>query len=216
MNFQIWAIAVYLVFINLKGVSSMKLHRELDITLKSAWHLGRRLREDMMTGNNLFLGTIEIDETSIGCKGSNKHALKKLSAAKTAVANSEVVGAKDRNIIQVSAKAVSCSDERTLKSSVNENTVTGFTVYAVEGRAYQGIEQREHCKVKHWVAEYVNGQGQTYRIDSFWSILERGYHSKFHLFSAKHLNRYVDEFATRYNQSRYARHLQDILEQYAR
>ena len=34
-----WAIAIYLSLTNLKGVSSMKLHRDLGITQKNAWHL---------------------------------------------------------------------------------------------------------------------------------------------------------------------------------
>lgn len=42
---QVWAIAIYMVVTNLKGVSSMKLHRDLDITQKSAWHLAHRIRE---------------------------------------------------------------------------------------------------------------------------------------------------------------------------
>ena len=39
LGFQIWAIAVYLVSTSLKGVSSMKLHRDLEITQKglSPW-----------------------------------------------------------------------------------------------------------------------------------------------------------------------------------
>ena len=45
LGFQIWAIAVYLMSTSLKGVSSMKLHRDLGITQKSAWHLAMRLRK---------------------------------------------------------------------------------------------------------------------------------------------------------------------------
>ena len=36
---QKWAFAFYLYSTNLKGVSSMKLHRDLDITQKTAWYL---------------------------------------------------------------------------------------------------------------------------------------------------------------------------------
>lgn len=45
-----WAIGLYLYSTNLKGVSSMKLHRDLDISQKSAWHMAHRIREmyDMM------------------------------------------------------------------------------------------------------------------------------------------------------------------------
>ena len=40
-----WAIAAYLMTTNLKGVSSMKLHRDLGIAQSSAWHMLHRLRE---------------------------------------------------------------------------------------------------------------------------------------------------------------------------
>ena len=40
-----WCIAFYLFSTNLKGVSSMKLHRDLGITQKSAWHMAHRIRE---------------------------------------------------------------------------------------------------------------------------------------------------------------------------
>ena len=65
LGFQIWAIAVYLMSTSLKGVSSMKLHRDLGITQKSAWHLAMRLRKALEDdGVKLpFAGPVEADET---------------------------------------------------------------------------------------------------------------------------------------------------------
>ena len=57
----------------------------------------------------------------------------------------------------------------------------------------------EHESVKHSISEYVNGQAHTNGIESFWATLKRGYHGTFHHISPKHLNRYVNEFATRHN-----------------
>ena len=45
LSLQVWAIALYLLTTNLKGISSMHLHRDLNITQKSAWHLAHRIRE---------------------------------------------------------------------------------------------------------------------------------------------------------------------------
>ena len=39
IGLQKWVIALYMVATSLKGVSSMKLHRELGITQKSAWFI---------------------------------------------------------------------------------------------------------------------------------------------------------------------------------
>ena len=41
---QKWAIAIYLLATSLKGVSSMKLHRDLDITQKTAWYMLHKIR----------------------------------------------------------------------------------------------------------------------------------------------------------------------------
>ncbi len=49
LTLQIWAAALYLMSTSLKGVSSMKLHRDLGITQKSAWHLAHRIRQSRST-----------------------------------------------------------------------------------------------------------------------------------------------------------------------
>ena len=36
-------------------------------------------------------------------------------------------------------------------------------------------------------------------IESFWTLLRRGYHGVHHHMRHKHLKKYIDEFATRHN-----------------
>ena len=55
LDYQTWAIAMYMMVTNLKSVSSMKLHRELAITQKTAWHLAHRLREGLVSGSSPFI-----------------------------------------------------------------------------------------------------------------------------------------------------------------
>ncbi len=71
LGYQTWAITIYLVTTDLKGVRSMKLHRALEITQKSAWHLAHRLRKAFEGVNPLFSGPVEADETDIGGKRKN-------------------------------------------------------------------------------------------------------------------------------------------------
>ena len=68
IGFQKWAIAIYLWSVSLKGVSSMRLHRDLKITQKSAYFMAQRLREAWTEGHGGMAGPVEIDETHIDGK----------------------------------------------------------------------------------------------------------------------------------------------------
>ena len=48
LGIQVWAIATYLMTTGLKGTASMKLHRDLGVTQKTAWHLGACPRFDVV------------------------------------------------------------------------------------------------------------------------------------------------------------------------
>lgn len=65
---QKWVFALYLYVTNLKGVSSMRLHRDLDITQKSAWFMVHRIRKALKGRASLFAGPVEVDETYMGGK----------------------------------------------------------------------------------------------------------------------------------------------------
>ena len=77
LGFQLWAIALFLFATNLKGISSMKLHRDLGFTRKTAWFLAHRIRETWqetsawLPGFHPFDGPIEADETYLGGKRKN-------------------------------------------------------------------------------------------------------------------------------------------------
>ena len=56
----------------------------------------------------------------------------------------------------------------------------------------------DHMSVRHSVGEYVDGMAYTNGIESFWSMLKRAHKDVYHKISAKHLQRYVDEFSGRH------------------
>ena len=68
LDYRTWALAVYLLTTNIKGISSMKLHRELGIKQQSAWHLAHRIRQAWVTAQEQLHGEFEIDETFVGGK----------------------------------------------------------------------------------------------------------------------------------------------------
>ncbi len=196
-----WVVAMYLMTTNLKGVSSMKLHRDLGIAQSTAWTLAQKIRQGWIRDDKLG-GTVEVDETYLGGKYSNMHKSKKPRMVGAGTQDkTPVVAIKERKSKKIKAKVTRPVSSITLQRMVKESVEEGSTVYTDQNRGYIGLRKKNyrHESVNHSVGEHVREQAHTNGVESFWAALKRGYYGTYHRMSEKHLDRYVTEFSGRHN-----------------
>ena len=158
-----------------------------------------RLRESWKTlaGVDKMEGPVEIDEVYLGGLEKNKHADRKRPGSQGGAGKVAVVGIKDRATNMISAQPVPETTKATLEGFVEDYADDTVTKYTDENQAYSGLVNHE--SVKHSVGEYVRGQVHVNGMESFWSMVRRGYAGVFHHISEEHLHRYINEFAGRHN-----------------
>ena len=205
IGYRNWAFAIYLVTTSLKGVSSMKLHRDLGVTQRTAWFMLHRIRESWtQQAGELFDGPVEVDETFIGGKAKNMHHArrKRVITGRGGRGGGKVpvIGIKDRATGRIVARPVAGTSRLDLVSVIEETVKPGAKVFTDEHSSYRRLYLNyQHGSVIHGGHIYVRGEVHIQGIKSFWSLLKRGYHGTYHHMSPQHLHRYVDEFVGRHN-----------------
>src|SRR3989344_2885988 len=71
-SLQLWFYAIYLMVQTRAGISAKQLQRELGVTYKTAWRMFTQIRKLMSDSGSPLDGEVEVDETFIGGKTSNR------------------------------------------------------------------------------------------------------------------------------------------------
>jgi transposase-like protein len=87
-----------------------------------------------------------------------------------------------------------------LQTIIKGTVQKGSIVISDEWKGYNGLSAKfNHLRVNHSQDIFVDGIAHTQSIDGFWSLFKRGILGIYHNVSEKHIDRYVTEFAQRYN-----------------
>ncbi len=181
----------------------MQMSKELGVQYRTAWHMLHRVREACGRGDFKLSSVVEVDETHIGGKESNKHASKKPNAGRGAVGKAPVAGVRERGG-KVKAKPVERTNAATLAPFVEDNAAQGATVYTDDAAACGAlptvINQYQHDVIRHGAGECVRGAVHTNGIEAVWAALKRSIHGTWHHVSPRHLGRHVSEATFRLNE----------------
>lgn len=193
-----WVMAFHMMCSAKKGVSALQLKRNLGISYQSAWHLAHRIRyamtQEPLAG--LLQGVVEVDETYVGGKNQKGMQGRKVGPKKTAVVALVQRGGQIRNRVMVDVST------KNLREAVMDNVSRRAKLMTDQFRPYRSIGPEffgGHEAVKHSAGEYVRGEAHVNTAESYFALLKRGIHGAFHHVSRKHLHRYCDEFAFRWN-----------------
>jgi transposase-like protein len=193
--------SIYLLTRHSKGISSVQLSKDIDVTQKTAWFMLQRIRNCFGIDIDQLDNEVEIDETYVGGKNKNRHADKKIphSQGRSTIDKSAVLGMVERDG-KLIAKVIQDAKGSTLAPQIIKNIKNSAKLYTDEWMGYNSLQCiYDHSFVKHNHGEYVKGSIHTNTIEGFWSILKRGIIGIYHFTSKKHLQKYVDEFTFRYN-----------------
>jgi len=197
-----WLMGVFLMNSSKKGISAHQLHRMLGITYKAAWFMAHRIRFAMTEGpiSDLMHGEVELDATYVGGKERFKHADKRIEDARGSVGKTPVFALVERGGDLHAGKMTNLTNYN-IRDEVRKYVHPDATLLTDEANAYDMLykEYPNHAIVNHMRREYVRGNVHTNTLEGWFALLKRGVIGTFHHVSEQHLDRYVNEFAFRYN-----------------
>lgn len=197
-----WFQVIYLMLSSKKGISALQIQRIIGSgAYRTAWYMCHRIRAAMKDGGFAkLMGEVEVDETYIGGKNSNRHMGKKSPYHGGSRDKIAVIGAIARkgNVV---CQIIENTDRLTLSNFVRNTVSERVSLVATDEHSGYARLNRQfpHQTVSHAKGEYVRGNVHTANLDSFWSLLKRGVIGTFHKVSKDYLPLYLAEFSYRHN-----------------
>jgi transposase-like protein len=190
---RLWLQAIHLLCASKKGISTRQLQRMLGCGMKTAWHLGHRIRFAMDPGAADPIGgagkTVEADETAI----TNSRKTKRGPGRKrphTVVLSLVERGGDVRSFVL---------DHRMVGPMIRRHVHENSRLVTDKAQHYKHPAVAEHASVDHSKFEWARGDVHTNTLEGFFSIFKRGLIGTYQHIDSKHFERYLAEFDFRHN-----------------
>jgi transposase-like protein len=196
---RLWLQAIYLMCSSKKGISTRQLQRTLDVGMKTAWHMGHRIRLAMAPAADAGpLGgegkTVEADETYLSKSPKTRKAPGVGLNAKPAPQVFSLIerGGNIRSMFL---------DDKNIRGALNKHLDERSRLVTDGAQTYKYVmpTREQHESVDHSKFEWVRGDVHTNTLEGFFSIFKRGLVGTYQHMDKKHLDRYLAEFDFRQN-----------------
>lgn len=193
---RLWLQAIHLLCASKKGISTRQLQRMLGCGMKTAWHLGHRIRFAMAPGGDIGpLGgagkIVEADETEL----ARSRKTKRPEGFRRKTHNPIVVSLVERGG-DIRSEML---DHNSAMGVVRRNVHHESTLMTDTTTRYKFAPVADHQMVDHSKFEWTRGEAHTNTLEGFFSVLKRGLVGTYQHVERKHLNRYLAEFDFRQN-----------------
>jgi transposase-like protein len=190
---RMWLQAIHLMCASKKGISTRQLQRMLGCGLKTAWHLGHRIRHAMDPGAAGPLGgsgkTVEADETELAKSRKTKRPTGHKRGDNIVV----------MSLVERGGPIRSLKLDHSAMSMIYKHVHRDSRLVTDKAQHYKFPPVAKHESVDHSKFEWVRGDVHTNTLEGFFSVFKRGLVGVYQHMSERHLHRYLAEFDFRYN-----------------
>jgi hypothetical protein len=190
---KMWLQAIHLLCASKKGISTRQLQRMLGCGMKTAWHLGHRIREMMNPDKSGPVGgpgkTVEADDMEMGKSPKTR---RRPEGRKSNVKVLSLVerGGPIRSMV---------IDHRGIGGLFYSQFDTKSRLVTDSAPVFKFTGAASHGAVDHSKFEWKRGDVHTNTLEGFFSIFKRGIIGVYQHIDAKHFDRYLAEFDFRMN-----------------
>lgn len=202
-----WFTAIYLSSAHKKGISSHQLAKDIGVGQRAAWFMLHRIREGMrIKGIEKLDNIVETDECWVGGKVGN---MPKKRRAALRTANNGTIQNKTMVFGMVerggNLRLIACGKQTgnyIVQPLIHQYVEKDAVIISDSSNAYDGLRNdfAGHEVVNHTADEYCrDGVIHTNTVEGAFGMLKRSIIGIYHQVTPKHLSRYCDETAYRYN-----------------
>ena len=232
MSYQDWLLVIRLICSAEKGIAALQLKRLLSSTYVTAWYMSHRVRCAMVTdfGARKLQGIVEVDEIYLGnrkkqtkyydeSKIRKQRKSKKKSETESLDTTTENKPKKKRGrgtsktpvlvLVERGGQSIAVPMTRLnrthLTKELLEHVALDATIISDGYKGYCECEKifAEHKKANHSQGLFDKEGEHVNTVESFNSLMRRGYYGVFHQYTDRHLHRYCVEMSFKRNHCKY-------------